>query len=69
MVIYPSDEKQSILEWKGYDQQTEEVDCELYDDFKLFLQDFFKLEMSEFWEKYDGSSLGSSDTTSKGKKD
>ena len=36
---------------------TEQVNEDLYKVFLGFLEDFFRLEMSEFWNKYDGSTL------------
>lgn len=58
LIIYPADEKMDAKEWAGVDQQLE-VNEELYAKFKEFLSDFFKIDMNEFWKKYENSSLGS----------
>ena len=57
LIIYPTDDQKQKIQWEGVDQMTEQVDEHLYKAFLGFLEDFFRLDMAEFWNKYDGSTL------------
>ena len=64
LVFFPVFNENEIQKWEGVDQMTSNIDQDLQKTFFEFLEDFFKMDLNDFWQKYNGSELFSSEKQS-----